>query len=117
MASQSDTTLDKSSILTAVYQSPRTSQDTAAPPAHVFAQQLSASVSPSGEHSPAKRTAYLAELRGSIISLQADVNAFLTEKMEDDKRREAQESGGVAAADEKKEEDNYGEEVVNDEDE
>ncbi|KAK2865235.1 hypothetical protein FQN49_003784 [Arthroderma sp. PD_2] len=118
MASQPGMTPDKPSILKAVYQSPRTSQDLAAPPAHIFSQQLSTSISPSGKYSPAERTAYLSELRGSIASLQADVNAFLTAKMEEDKQREAQESGGVAGTtDEKKEEDNYGEEIVNDEDE
>lgn len=41
------------------------------------------------------------------------MNAFLTEKMEDDKLREQ----GSGTTDDKKEEDNYGEEVVNDEDE
>ncbi|KAM5429540.1 hypothetical protein McanMca71_006835 [Microsporum canis] len=113
MASQSNSRPEKQVVLKAVYQSPRTSEETTAPPAHLFSQRLSASIPPFGEYSLAERTAYLAELRTSIVSLQADVNAFLTEKMEDDKLREQ----GSGTTDDKKEEDNYGEEVVNDEDE
>ncbi|KAM5467067.1 hypothetical protein MauCBS54593_005687 [Microsporum audouinii] len=113
MASQSNLRPEKQVVLKAVYQSPRTPEETTAPPAHLFSQRLSTSLPPSGEYSLAERTAYLAELRTSIVSLQADVNAFLTEKMEDDKLREQ----GSGTTDDKKEEDNYGEEVVNDEDE
>lgn len=59
-----------------------------------------------------ERTAYLASLHASIGKMQDEVNAFLTQKMEEDKM-----SAGNAAqtADEAKEEENYGEEVVEDE--
>ncbi|EFQ99514.1 hypothetical protein MGYG_02528 [Nannizzia gypsea CBS 118893] len=108
----SDSKMGKTALLKAIYQAPRTSQETTEPPARVFTKQLSAAIPPSDEHSPAGRTAYLAELRGSIVSLQADVNTFLTEKMEEDKLRDIQQGG--ATTDDKTEEDNYGEEVVND---
>ncbi|EGE08669.1 hypothetical protein TEQG_07629 [Trichophyton equinum CBS 127.97] len=107
----SDPKASKEPVLKAVYQAPRTSQETAEPSAHTFTRQLSASIPPPGENSTAERTKYLAELRGSIVSLQADVNAFLTEKMEEDKLRDAQ---GSATIDDKTKEDNYGEEVVDD---
>lgn len=55
--------------------------------------------------STADRTAYLSSLQSSVKTLQADINAFLTQKMEADKA--AGEKGADA-----KEEENYGEEVV-----
>ncbi|KAF2005046.1 hypothetical protein P154DRAFT_571262 [Amniculicola lignicola CBS 123094] len=51
------------------------------------------------------RVAYLAKLQTSIKTLQADVNAFLTQKMEDDK-------AAAGKIDDAKEEENYGEEVI-----
>jgi hypothetical protein len=47
-----------------------------------------------------EKTAYLASLRSSLSKLRGEINAFLTEKMEQD---------NVA---DKQEEENYGEEVV-----
>jgi hypothetical protein len=53
-----------------------------------------------------ERTIYIASLRSNLSTLQDQVNAFLTEKMEEDK------SAAVAAVNDEKEEENYGEEVV-----
>ncbi|KAF2708519.1 hypothetical protein K504DRAFT_381361 [Pleomassaria siparia CBS 279.74] len=55
------------------------------------------------------RITHLAKLQTSIKSLQADLNAFLTEKMEEDKVVGLAKTGKV---DDAKEEENYGEEVV-----
>jgi Gon7 family len=64
--------------------------------------QTACSKTPSTE----ERTAYIASLRSNVSTLQDQVNAFLTEKMEEDK------SAAVAAVNDEKEEENYGEEVV-----
>lgn len=61
----------------------------------------------------AEKTEYLSTLRASVAELQDGINAFLTEKMEEDKALAA--SAGVKV-DEKKEEEYYGEEKVEDED-
>jgi len=53
-----------------------------------------------------ERTAYIATLRSNVSTLQDQVNAFLTKKMEEDK------SAAVAAVNDEREEENYGEEVV-----
>ena len=58
------------------------------------------------------KTAYLSELRGSVAKLQGDINAFLTEKIEEDKALAAMAGQKV---DDKKEEENYGEEGADDE--
>ena len=52
-----------------------------------------------------EKTAYLASLRSSVGKLQAEVNAFLTKKMEDEKNASI-----GASVEAQKEEDNYGEE-------
>ncbi|KAL8902689.1 MAG: hypothetical protein Q9207_004456, partial [Kuettlingeria erythrocarpa] len=57
-------------------------------------------------------TEYLSTLRKSVTRLQDEINAFLTERMEEDKALAAK--AGVKI-DEKKEEENYGEENVEDE--
>jgi hypothetical protein len=62
--------------------------------------------------SPVDRTAYLAGLRASITDAQDQVNAFLTQKMEEDNKK----AGVVSAADDAKAEENYGEEVVDGDD-
>jgi len=59
-----------------------------------------------------ERTAYLSALHTSVGKMQDVVNAFLTQKMEEDKNA----AGSTAdAATDAKEEENYGEEVVEDE--
>jgi Gon7 family len=57
-----------------------------------------------------QRTAYLSELRTSISQIQADINVFLTQKMEEDKSKAVQSN-----ASDEKEEENYGEEAVDEE--
>jgi hypothetical protein len=55
------------------------------------------------------RVAYLMALRQKAAELQAQVNSFLTQKMDKDKI-----DAGVSTAAEEQEEENYGEEVVDD---
>ncbi|KAI4694949.1 hypothetical protein J4E90_007010 [Alternaria incomplexa] len=77
--------------LTATYTSPTSDPQT-------FTSELPALASPP---TTTDRVAYLDALSSSLKTLQADVNAFLTQKMADDK-----------AADDAKDEETYGEEVV-----
>ena len=58
------------------------------------------------------KVAYLNSLRSSVVQLQAQVNEFLTHKMEEDKALEGESAKSI---DDKKEEENYGEEIVEDE--
>jgi len=61
---------------------------------------------------PKETTAYIASLRNSLLEMQNDINAYLTEKMEEDKAAAATNGIGIAnKVDEQKEEENYGEEV------
>lgn len=60
------------------------------------------------------KKAYLSELRGLVTLVQAEVNVFLTERMEEDKQRIGVEGAGKDAEQEAKEEENYGEETVED---
>lgn len=64
----------------------------------------------SEEPSPTERTAYLAALRASITDAQDQINAFLTQKMEEDNAK----VGAASTEDDAKAEENYGEEVVDD---
>lgn len=52
------------------------------------------------------RVAYLDKLQSSLKTVQAEVNAFLTQKMDDDK------AAGDSKGDDAKDEETYGEEVV-----
>lgn len=61
------------------------------------------------------KTAYLSELKGLVSTLQDEINAFLTERMEEDKKS-AEAQGQKVSDKEAKEEENYGEEVVEDDD-
>ena len=63
--------------------------------------------SPCTDARTAERTQYLNELRSSTKQLQADINRFLTDKMEQDKKSHA--SGHSKTVDEH-EEQTYGEE-------
>jgi len=60
----------------------------------------------SSEPSTADRTASLSALQTSIRVLQADINTFLTRKMDEEKAAGAEKMADVA------EEENYGEEVA-----
>ena len=98
----------KTPVLTAQYGSPSSSEPQA------FRQPLA--VSNANPINTSETTTYLVELKKSMAKLQNEVNAFLTEKMEEDKA-EAGINGNKTASgkhnkiDEKKEEDMYGEEA------
>ena len=61
----------------------------------------------SSNPSTADRTAYLSKLRAEAVELQSSINAFLTQKMEEDNA-----ASGKPAVNDAKEEENYGEEAV-----
>lgn len=84
--------------LTAKYQSP-TSADS-------FSQSLP---SLPKDHDVKEKTEYLSALRTGITQMQADVNAFLTKKMEEEKAAGGSQ-GKSSKAKEEKEEEMYGEE-------
>lgn len=69
---------------------------------------------PSQQGPVATKKAYLSELRGLVTLVQAEVNVFLTERMEEDKQRAGGGVTGTDAEQEAKEEENYGEENVED---
>lgn len=77
--------------------------------AHAFSYPQSAGLLNATSQDNAR---FFIDLRKGLLQMQADVNAFLTEKMEEDKT-----SAYAAAArvDEEKEEANYGEEVEEEE--
>jgi hypothetical protein len=79
--------------LTATYASPTTSTP------KVFTSELPTLSSPP---STQDRVAYLAELSSLLMTLQSDLNSFLTQKMEED----------MSKGDDAKDEETYGEEVV-----
>ncbi|KAF1820879.1 uncharacterized protein K489DRAFT_371858 [Dissoconium aciculare CBS 342.82] len=54
------------------------------------------------------KTEYLSALRNNVVQLQADINTFLTQKMEEDKAAGADAQDGRKA--DEKEEEMYGEE-------
>ncbi|KMP05567.1 hypothetical protein CIHG_08886 [Coccidioides immitis H538.4] len=115
MAPLPDTPAGRPPVLKAAYLAPATSPPHPAQPQpplqHTFQHQLSTSLSSHTTDATARRTAYLSELRGAVVSLQGEVNAYLTARMEEDSARSAR----VEGKDETKEEENYGEEVVNEE--
>ncbi|KAK4547833.1 hypothetical protein LTR36_010552 [Oleoguttula mirabilis] len=79
-------------------------------------QTLSSSLPPLPSDTQAEnvqqKTAYLSALRSSATQMQSDINAILTQKMEEDK---AAESGkGKAQEEEAKMEEMYGEEEAED---
>jgi hypothetical protein len=86
-------------ILSATYSSPSN------PP---FTQTLKIPTPPSTK--PADKVAYLKALRKAAATMQDQINAELTARMEADKAQEAA-KGEKSTADDVKEEDNYGEEV------
>ncbi|KAF2036211.1 hypothetical protein EK21DRAFT_52782 [Setomelanomma holmii] len=83
--------------LTATYTSPTSTEP------KVFSSELPALSSPP---STQDRVAYLAALGSSLKGLQGDINAFLTQKMEEDKAK------GASTGDDATLEETYGEEVV-----
>ncbi|KKA23719.1 hypothetical protein T310_2259 [Rasamsonia emersonii CBS 393.64] len=83
------------------------------PTSQTFHHPVSAPLDING--SVAAKKAYLSELRGLVTKMQGEINAFLTERMEEDKKAaEAQGQGLKDSEREAKEEENYGEENVED---
>lgn len=78
---------------------------------HTFSYSLPTNTDP---ESTKEVTAFLSDLRKSAIQMQKDINAFLTQKMEEDKASETNGTSTSTKVDEDKEEDNYGEEVEED---
>lgn len=58
---------------------------------------------------------FFTNLRKGLLNIQADVNTFLTEKMEEDKSNADAAAASGVREDEEKEEANYGEEVDDEE--
>lgn len=83
--------------LSAKYQSPTSSES--------FSIKLP---SLSTDHDVKAKTEYLSTLRSGIVQIQSDVNAFLTQKMEEEKSSDATKDGSKAK--EEKAEELYGEE-------
>ncbi|KAF7196453.1 hypothetical protein HII31_02181 [Pseudocercospora fuligena] len=89
--------------LVASYNSPTSTQ--------VFSHELPPPPTEGDGSSVEKKTAYLAELRGNAAKLQAEVNSFLTRKMDEDKSAEEQKGAKKSTKkDEEREEEMYGEE-------
>lgn len=90
--------------LTATYTSPTTIQ--------TFSTALPAQ--PTATASAEEKTAFIAALRSNTTQMQAEINALLTAKMEEDKAQDAAAAitGAKSAKDEDREEDMYGEEDV-----
>ncbi|KAK7544022.1 uncharacterized protein J3D65DRAFT_672807 [Phyllosticta citribraziliensis] len=86
---------DSTHALTATYTSP----NDAAP--KTFSRDLP---TVSSDPSTDEKTAYLAALRNRVSELQADVNAYVTQKMEEDKKSAGDDVNDAAL------EANYGEE-------
>ncbi|CZT24614.1 uncharacterized protein RCC_10339 [Ramularia collo-cygni] len=92
------------SQLTATYTSPSTTKSF-----------TSSSLLPPSSETVEEKTTYLGALRANISTLQGEINAFLTQKMEEDKVAEgsgdySKVSSAAAAAADEREEDFYGEE-------
>lgn len=105
--------------LSAVY----TNSSTATPKTNNFLHPISAALPPTDSTSVSDKSAYLSELRASTKELQDEINAFLTQKMEEDKLNAGSTGGlghgkkdGTKPVDEVEEE-NYGEEGVGDDSE
>lgn len=80
---------------------------------YTFRHEVAAPFPDDKHESVAAKKAYLNELRGLVTLVQAEVNVFLTERMEEDKKS-AGGANGKDAEQEAKEEENYGEENVED---
>lgn len=99
--------------ISAVYTSPQ-------PPhtSHTFRHAIAAPLPVDNDQQgavAAKKT-YLSELRGLVTLVQTEVNAFLTERMDEDKERAGNGQAAKDAEREAKEEAIYGEETVEEDD-
>ncbi|KAK5116077.1 hypothetical protein LTR85_009359 [Meristemomyces frigidus] len=84
--------------LTAAYKSPTAAQN--------LSFSLPALPSTTEAQNVQQKTTYLSVLRSSVTQMQSDINAILTQKMEEDKAAES----GKGKAQEEKMEEMYGEE-------
>lgn len=96
--------MSSSTKLTASYASPTNNT-------HVFSAELP---SVSATCSVEEKTAFVAAVRASASQMQDDINAMLTQRMEEDKAQESA-IATKSAKDEEREEEMYGEEDVGDE--
>ena len=107
MAPPPNTPSDKPAALTATYSSP--SHDSENP--HTFNRPLATSLGLSRPAEPSgntqAKTAYLSELRTATTELQAEINEFLTQRMEEDKAVASAAAGAGGNEREKKEEEKY----------
>jgi len=85
--------------MTAAYTSPENTRD--------FSARLPQLPDDAKAQSVHEKTIYLSALRSGSMQIQADINAFLTERMEADKLGQG---GGTGKAQDEKEEEMYGEE-------
>ena len=88
--------------LTATYVSPNSTQ--------TFSLRLPSISHGANGQDVKEKSAYLSALHTNISQMQSDVNAFLTQKMEEEKTAEASKVEGKKTAREQKEEEMYGEE-------
>ncbi|KAI1906470.1 hypothetical protein LOZ61_006655 [Ophidiomyces ophidiicola] len=113
MAPPLNTPANKPSAISAVYRAPAPLSHPETPLQHTTQHRLTTSLSSHTADNTTNKTTYLSELRNSVVSLQAEINLYLTARMEEDKAQQLK----VGGKDESKDEENYGEEVVDDEDE
>lgn len=104
MAPPPNTPSDKPAALNATYTSPSHPSETPRTFHHPLASSLDFS-SPADAENTKTKTSYLSELRVAATELQAEINEFLTERMEEDKALAATGDGGGER--ERKEEERY----------
>lgn len=78
---------------------------------HIFSHDVSQS-SELDRADAKSKSKYLSDLRSSTKTLQVEVNAFLTRRMEEDKASAASSTTNKNKAKDEEEEENYGEEKV-----
>lgn len=104
MAPPPNTPSDKPAALNVTYTSPSHPSENP----RTFHRPLASSIglsNPTEAENTKSKTAYLSELRVATTELQAEINEFLTERMEEDKARAAAGEGGGER--ERKEEERY----------
>ncbi|KAL9067145.1 MAG: hypothetical protein Q9157_006900 [Trypethelium eluteriae] len=95
--------------VTAVYDSPIESHTFILPSSESSASSSQPAQSNEASLSSDPQSEYLHSVRSSVSKLQAEINTFLTKKMEEDK--------GEVKAEDAQAEENYGEEVADDNEE
>ena len=92
--------------LTAVYSAPNSKQTLSSSLPRLPADSKALDVQ--------QKTAYLSALRTSVTAMQSDINALLTQKMEEDKAGESGKDSGKGKAQDDRAEELYGEEDAED---